>query len=60
MYYRESSKSPRARTKKEEVEEELDETIKALEKQVGNYKNNNSVAHLGVDSTTNLGLSYLT
>ena len=54
--FREKSKSPKSRTKKEAVEEELDETIKALEKQVSL---NLTKQHPSVTTTAGLGSSVL-
>ena len=53
--FREKSKSPKSRTKKEAVEEELDETIKALEKQV--CLNLSKQQHPSVTTTAGLGSS---
>ena len=54
--FREKSKSPRS--KKEVVEEELDETIKALEKQVNlNLLSKQQPPHPSVTTTAGLGSS---
>ena len=54
--FREKSKSPKPRTKKEAVEEELDETIKALEKQVClNLTKQQQQPHPSVTTTAGLG-----
>ena len=53
--FREKSKSPKPRTKKEVVEEELDETIKALEKQVSLNLTKQQQQHPSVTTTAGLG-----
>ena len=58
LFYREASKSPRSRTKKEEVEQELNETIKALEDQVITFNINDKNQQLEIATSASLGTSF--